>query len=116
MASAEMKILSGSANGKPLRITPTSGIGSGVLVHATAATAGIVHLIHISAVNTHTAAVLLTIEGGAPLEENQFTVTLQPDLPVDLPTLALDPGQTVTAFAATSNVVRLWGYVNEVTN
>ena len=85
-------------------------------------------LVHLSAVNTdNSTAYVLHVEGGDAGSSPQFemSVTLQPHLPVDLPTLALSgTGNEVEAYATHTDgttvsstlKINVWGYINRVTN
>lgn len=105
---------SGSTDFKPIQITGTA-TGSANTIHTAHATAE--DSMYVWAVNRHTAVVKLTLEvGGVAVGEN-VPIDLEPNRPE----LVLD-GQPLTnslllkAFAGTTNVISLYGYVNRVTD
>lgn len=106
--------LSNSSSGEPIQVSATSGGGSGTPIH----TCGGEDEVYISAVNNHTADVLLTIELGGTSANNIVKVTLpfKAGLEWVIPGLTLASGKVITAFAAVTNVVNLAGYVNRISD
>ena len=108
----------------------TTGTGLGVLVAATATAGTAVHTasatsttvdeIWLYAVNTSTSAVKLTIEWGeatAPNGNIELTVAAESGLVLVTPGLVMQGNATakvVRAFAATTNVIVIHGYVNRI--
>ena len=109
----------------------TTGTGLGVLVAATAtagtaihtasATATTIDEIWLYAVNSSTSAVKLTIEWGeatAPNGNIELTIAAESGLVLVTPGLVMQGHATakvVRAFAATTNVIVIHGYVNRIT-
>jgi hypothetical protein len=109
----------------------STGTGLGVLVAATAtagtaihtasATATTIDEIWLYAVNTHTAAIKLTIEWGEATEPNgniELTIAAESGLVLVTPGLLLQGNATpkvVRAFAGTANEIVIHGYVNRIT-
>ncbi len=109
----------------------TTGTGLGVLVAATAtagtaihtasATATTIDEIWLYAVNSSTSAVKLTIEWGeatAPNGNIELTIAAESGLVLVTPGLVMQGNATakvVRAFAATTNVIVIHGYVNRIT-
>lgn len=108
----------------------TTGTGLGILVAATATAGTAIHTasatpatideIWLYAMNTSTSAVKLTIEWGeatAPNGNIELTVAGEAGLVLVVPGLLLQGNATakvVRAFAATTNVIVLHGYVNRI--
>ena len=109
----------------------TTGTGLGVLVAATATAGTAIHTasstattideIWLYAVNTSASDVKLTIEWGeatAPNGNIEYTVKAENGLYLIVPGLLLQGNATakvVKAFAATTNVIVIHGYVNRIT-
>lgn len=109
----------------------TTGTGLGILVAATATAGTAVHTasttattideIWLYAVNTSATDVKLTIEWGeatAPNGNIEYTVKAENGLYLIVPGLLLQGNATarvVRAFAGTTNVIVIHGYVNRIT-
>ena len=110
--------LSGGADGVPIKVVATATAGT--LIHtAQSATAdGNYDEIYLYAFNSAATAVDLTIEfGGATAPDYNITVTLdsKSGLQLIVPGLILQNSKTVRAFAGTTNVVTISGFVNRIT-
>lgn len=119
MATVVKQKLSGSTDGKPIKITQTATAGDTIHTAVAGQTAGTFDEIWLWAYNGHTAAVVLTIEfGGATVPDQNIVVTIPAKtglVPV-VPGLILQNGMVVKAFAATTAVVTLMGFVNSMTD
>ena len=121
MANATAMIpFSGSTQGQGVKVAATSSAGT--LIHTTGTSATIVDRLSIWAYNAHSADVLLTIEfGGATAPDQNIvqTITTKTGLTLVVDGLILlgngSAALTVKAFAATTNVIVLSGYVMRVT-
>jgi len=105
--------LSGSTDGKAVKVAATATLGT--TVHTAHATA--LDEVWIYAVNTSATAVKLTIEWGTgTAADGNIEQTIQPEagLVLVIPGLILTNSLVVTAFAATTNVILLTGFVNRV--
>ena len=119
MATFTKKILSGSTDGKSIKVAASATAGT--TIH-TGATTPITTLdeVWIYAVNSSSSSVKLTIEWGeatAPDGNIEFTVPAESGLYLIVPGLPLQGNATalvVKAFAATANVVIIHGFVNEI--
>ena len=114
MATFSKVKLSASTNGAPVLVAQTSTAGT--LIHTASSTA--TDEIWLYAHNNHTSDVLLTVEfGGATVPNNliSLTVNYKSGLALVVPGLILSGGLTVRAFAATTNVITISGYVNRIT-
>ena len=116
-ASATKRILSGFAAGSvPLEIAATATPGD--LVHTAVAgtTAGTFDEVWIYAQNIHTADVVLTVEFGAHGDNIVKTIPFKAGLIPVIPGLILQNGLDINAFAATTAVVNLHGFINSITD
>ena len=121
MATTFSKVLlSGSTNGKAVKVAATATAGT--TIHATGTSATILDEIWIYAVNSSASSVKLTIEWGeATAPDGNIEVTVLPEagLVTIIPGLVLSgtgsAATTVKAFAGTTNVIMLSGYVNRIT-
>jgi hypothetical protein len=114
MATFAKQFLSGSTNGRPIKVVATATTGTTIhTAHATDKDE-----VWLWASNTDTAARKLTIElGGTSSPDDLIEVTLAPEsglVPI-LPGVPLSNSLVVTAFAATANVVNIVGFVNRIT-
>jgi len=121
MAATFSKVLlSGSTNGKAVKVVQTATAGT--TIHATGTSATILDEVWIYAVNSSASSVKLTIEfGGVSSPDDLIEVTVLPEagLVTIIPGLVLSgtgsAATTVKAFAGTANVIMLSGYVNRIT-
>ena len=107
---------SGSIYGRGITISST-GSTTGNLIHT--AVAGTTNLdeIWVSAVNISTASVNLTLCWGGTVALNQITKTIPPyeGLTGIVDGRLLQNGNTVTAFAGTTNALVVYAYVHTIT-
>lgn len=119
MATAKKRLLSGSTDGKPVKVVATATPGT--LVHTAVAgvTPGTVDEVWLWAHNPGPAGVTLTVEYGDGVSpDSTITIDLVQRsglIPV-LPGLVLQNGLTVRAFASLANVVNVAGFVNAITD
>ena len=120
MATFSKHILSGSTNGRLIKVAATATTGT--TIHATGTSNSILDEIWLYAVNSDTTDRKLTIEFGgtsSPDDLIEFTVKAENGLYLIVPGLILrgtgSAATTVTAFCATTNVVSIGGYVNRIT-
>lgn len=119
MATAVKRKLSGSTDGKPIKITQTATAGDTIHTAVAGTTAGTYDEIWLYAYNGHTADVVLTIEfGGATVPDQNIVVSIpyKSGLQLVVPGLILQNGMVVKAFAATANVITISGFVNSITD
>ena len=113
------KILSGSTDGKAVKVAATATAGT--TIHTGSATATTIDEVWLYAVNSSASSVKLTIEWGeatAPDGNIELTVTAESGLVLLIPGLLIKGNATplvVKAFAGTANVICLHGYVNQIT-
>jgi hypothetical protein len=120
MATFSKQLLSGSTNGKMIKVAATSGTGT--TIHATGTSSSIIDEIWLYAVNSSTSNVKLTVQYGATADPDdliEFTVPAESGLYLIVPGLVLTgtgaAANTVRAFAGTTNVINIAGYVNRIT-
>ncbi len=119
MATAVKRKLSGSTDGKGIKVVATSSTGTTIHTSVSGTTAGTFHEIWLYAYNSDASSVLLTVEfGGTTSPDNTIKITLatQSGLQLIVPGLILQNAAVVTAFAATGNVVTISGFVNSITD
>jgi len=118
MAVFNKNILSGSTNGRGILVAATATPGT--LIHTGPTVATSFDEIWIYAKNTSASAVKLTLEWGgvtAPNDHIEFSVPAESGLYLITPGLLIKGNGTaliVRAFAATTNVVTIHGYVNQI--
>lgn len=116
MANFSKELLSGSTNGRGIKVAATATAGT--LIHtAIAGTAG-EDEIWLYAHNTSASAVKLTLEwGGVTSPDDHIEITIPAEgsgLVLVAPGILLQNGLVVRAFAATANVINIFGYVNRI--
>lgn len=119
MATFTKKILSGSTDGKGIKVAATGTPGT--TIHTGSSTATTLQEIWLYAVNSDTTARKLTIEWGgttSPDDTIELTVAPESGLVLVAPGLLIKGNASaalvVRAFAATANVILIHGYVNEI--
>jgi hypothetical protein len=118
MAVFSKSTLSGSTDGRGILVAATATPGT--LIHTGPTVATSFDEIWIYAKNTSASSVKLTLEWGgvtAPNDHIEFTVPAESGLYLITPGLIIKGNATalvVRAFAATTNVVVLHGYVNKI--
>lgn len=118
MATFTKKELSGSTDGLGVKVTGTATAGAVTLHTATSSTAtGTYDEIWLYACNTSSSAVKLTLEWGtATAADGNIEITIQPEagLVTLVPGLVLHNSKVVKAFAATADVILVFGFVNAI--
>jgi hypothetical protein len=119
MATYSKEKLSGSSQGKAIKVAATASTGT--TIHSTEISSSIEDEIWLWAYNSHTSAVVLTIQyGGTTAVDNDIKVSVpsQSGLFLIVPGLILtgtgSAASVVYAYAGTANVVTISGYVNRI--
>ena len=118
MATFSKQILSGSTDGKQIKVAQTATAGT--LIHTGSTTTTTLDEVWLYAVNTSASDVKLTIEWGgvaSPDDLIEYTVKAENGLYLIVAGLLLKGNATalnVRAFAATANVICVSGYVNRI--
>lgn len=119
MATFSKIHLSGSTDGKLIKVAATATAGT--TIHTGSTTTTTYDELWLYAVNSDTTDRKLTIEFGgtsSPDDLIEQTITAESDLLLVVPGLVIKGNATalvVRAFAATANVVMVGGYVNRIT-
>jgi hypothetical protein len=119
MATFSKIALSGSTDGKLIKVAATATAGT--TIHTGSATATTFDEVWLYAVNSDTTDRKLTIEWGgtsAPDDLIEQTITAESGLILVVAGLVIKGNATplvVRAFAASANVVMIGGYVNRIT-
>lgn len=120
MATYSKTILSGSTDGKAIKVGATATPGT--TIHTGSSTNTTLHEVWLYATNTDTTARKLTIEWGgtaSPDDLIEITIPAESGLVLVAPGLLIKGNSTsalvVSAFAATTNVITVHGYVNVIT-
>ena len=118
MATFTKAVLTGSTDGRAIKVAATSSPGTTVTTGSS--TAADLHEVWLYAQNTSAADVKLTVEWGgttSPDDLIEQTITAEAGLTLVAPGLLIKGNATplvVKAFAATTNVITLHGYVNQI--
>jgi hypothetical protein len=119
MATYTKVHLSGSTGGQPIKIDATATAGT--LVHTSGISSVDIDEVWVYANNTSASEVKLTIEyGGVASPDNliEIPIAAEAGLVLVIPGLILsgtgNEGRSVRAFAATTNVINITGYVNRI--
>ena len=119
MATFSKQILSGSTDGKGIKVVQTATAGT--TIHTGPTNTSIIDEIWLYAVNTSASDVKLTIEWGgvaSPDDHIEYTVKAENGLYLIVAGNLIKGNATalvVRAFAATANVIVMHGYVNRIT-
>jgi len=116
MAQAFTKVLlSGSTNGRAILVAATATAGT--LIHTAIAGTSSIDEIWIWAYNGHTADVELTLEWGGvtvPNDHTKITIPFKSGRFLVVDGKLLQNSLVVRAFAGTTNVITIDGYVNRI--
>ena len=116
MATYSKQLLSGSTNGKQIKVAATATAGT--TIHTATSGTSNFDEIWLYAVNSTTTAVKLTVEWGeATAPDGNIEVTIAPEdgYVLVVPGLLLNNSLVVKAFAGSANVILINGYVNRIT-
>mgnify|MGYP006865182848 CR=1 FL=1 len=116
MATYSKQLLSGSTNGKAIKVAATSTAGT--TIHTAVSGTSDMDEVWLYAVNSSASGVKLTLEWGeatAPDGNIEITVAAESGLTLLTPGLLLQNSLVVKAFAGSANVIIVHGYVNRIT-
>jgi hypothetical protein len=119
MATFVKRILSGSTNGRGIKVAATASAGTTIHTAIAGTTAGTYDEIWLWAMNAHTGDLVLTLEFGGTTDPNDRIIQTIPTrigLYPLLPGLPLQNGCIVKAYAGTANLVIIHGFVNSITD
>ena len=114
MATFSKLPLSGSTNGKAVLVAATATPGT--LIHTAVSGVSSFDEVWLYCQNTSASSVALDIEYGGTATADLIEITIpgESGLVLVIPGLFLNNAQVVRAFAATTNVLSIHGYVNRV--
>lgn len=119
MATYSKTILSGSTDGKAIKVAATSSAGT--TIHTGSSTASTLHEVWLYAQNTDTTARKLTVQWGGtatPDDDIEVTIPAESGLVLVAPGLLVKGNASaalvVRAYAASANVITIHGYVNVI--
>ena len=119
MATFSKELLSGSTQGKAIKVAATASTGT--TIHATGTSATIEDEIWLYAYNSSASSVFLTLQfGGTTAVDNDIKLSIPATsgLTLLVPGLILtgtgSAANTVYAYAGTANVITISGYVNRI--
>ena len=119
MATFSKITLSGSTDGRGVKVAATASTGT--TIHTASSTATTYDEIWLYVQNTSASSVKLTLQWGgttSPDDDIEVTVAAEAGLMLVAPGLVLKGNASplvVRAFAATANVLTIHGYVNRIT-
>jgi len=116
-AIVSKEFLSGSTNGRGIKVAATSTPGT--TLHTAPAGETTKDEVYLYAQNNHSAAVLLTIEYGGTTSPDDLikkTIPAADGLWLVIPAIVINNGLAIKAFAGAANVVVIFGHVNRITN
>lgn len=119
MATYTKQLLSGSSQGKAIKVAETSSTGT--TIHATGTSSSIIDEVWLYAYNSDTTSRLLTIQfGGTTAVDNDIKISIpsQSGLTLIVPGFIItgtgSAANTIYAYAETANVITVSGYVNRI--
>ena len=116
MATFTKTLLSGSTNGKAIKVVATATAGT--TIHTAVSGTASLDEVWLNAHNSSAATVKLTLEWGeATAPDGNIEINIGAEgtgLVLVSPGILLQNSLVVKAFAATANVVTLTGYVNRI--
>ena len=116
MATFSKELLSGSTNGKSIKVVATASAGT--LIHTAIAGTSSEDEVWLYAHNTSASAVKLTLEwGGVASPDDLIEINIGAEgtgLILIAPGILLQNSLVIRAFAGTANVINIFGYVNRI--
>ena len=121
MATFTKVQLSGGTQGKAIKVAATTSGSAGTTIHATGTSSSIIDEVWLYAYNSSSSAVVLTVQwGGVTAVDNEIKLSIPATsgLTLVIPGLILtgtgSAANTIAAYATTTNVVTVSGYVNRI--
>lgn len=117
MAAYSRQHLSGSTNGRPVKVVATATAGT--LLHTAVAGTSSFDELYLWVTNTSASSVDLTIEFGGATDPDDLIVKAIP-IPADTAPILVVAGQQLNnslvarAFASSANVLLITGYINRI--
>jgi hypothetical protein len=121
MATYSKVLLSGSTQGKAIKIAATTSGSAGTTIHATGTSSTTIDEVWLYAYNSASTATVLTIQWGgvtAVDNETKLSIPTTSGLTLVIPGLIItgtgSAANTIAAYAGTTNVITVSGYVNRI--
>jgi hypothetical protein len=121
MATFSKVLLSGGLQGKAIKIAATTSGSAGTTIHTTGTSSSVIDEVWLYAYNSSSSNTVLTIQwGGVTAVDNETKLTIPQNsgLTLVIPGLILtgtgSAGNVISAYAATTNVITINGYVNRI--
>ena len=121
MATYSKVLLSGSTQGKAIKVAATTSGSAGTTIHATGTSTTTIDEVWLYAYNSSASSVTLTIQwGGVTAVDNEIKLAIPATsgLTLVIPGLILTgtgaAANTIAAYAGTTNVITISGYVNRI--
>jgi hypothetical protein len=121
MATYTKALLSGSTEGKAIKVAATTSGSAGTTIHATGTSATTIDEVWLYSYNSSASSAVLTIQwGGVTAVDNEIKLTIPATsgLTLVIPGLILtgtgSAVNTIAAYASTTNVITISGYVNRI--
>ena len=116
MATFSKQLLSGSTNGKAIKVAATATPGT--TIHTAVAGTSSIDEVWLYAINTSASAVKVTLQwGGTTSPDDEIAINVGPTGTGKVLIAAAIPiqnGLVIRAYAGTANVVTIVGYVNRI--
>jgi hypothetical protein len=119
MATAVKRKLSGSTDGRGIKIAATSSPGTTIHTAVSGTTNGTYDEIWLFAQNNYTTDILLTLEFGGttnPDDNINVTISSKSGLMLIVPGLILQNSTVIKAYADTADYINITGFVNSITD
>ena len=121
MATFAKQLLSGSTQGRAIKVAATTSGSAGTTIHTTGSSSSVLDELWLYATNSSASAVVLTIQWGGTTavdHEIKLTIPANAGLTLIVPGLPItgtgSAGNTVAAYAGTSNVITISGYIHRI--
>jgi len=121
MATYSKLLLSGSSQGKAIKVAATTSGSAGTTLHTTGSSSSVIDEVWLYATNSSSAAVVLTIQwGGTTAVDNEIKITIPANagLTLIVPGLIVtgtgSAGNTIAAYAGITNVITVSGYAHRI--
>lgn len=121
MATYTKVLLSGSTQGKAIKVAATTSGSAGTTIHATGTSSSTIDEVWLYAYNSSASAVVLTVQwGGVTAVDNETKISIPATsgLTLIIPGLIItgtgEAANTIAAYAGTTNVITVSGYVNRI--
>jgi hypothetical protein len=107
------RILTGDSHGRGILISTNSDPGTLITTVDSGTSDALLQEVFLWADNSHTSDIVLTIKRGSATMA-PITIPFRKGLFLVLPGIPLRNGLEIRAFAETTDLIRVYGYVNEV--